>query len=265
MNDVIFINQYLDKSYTVITGNNDFFIKDNIDTNSMTFLEFKKVFLKIFGDFKSNEESSIFILNSWFNNKKRLLTKKLFEIFDESDNGNLKSLFLLNEILTICDSDSKNEFHHDFITNVFIDYYKDKYMIPKLEEYVKVFNADFGSVRLIKDFQDDFILEHEKIIQFAKEYLNKWYSETVIGEKVKDLLSQLVLTLGPRNWVVTWIGHGPFSKKRLLEKFINENAYHHDYILDMYNKWYEEAVIEASEKVIGFRHGIFTNDTIRFQ
>lgn len=267
MNDVIFINQYLDKSYTVITGNLDYLIKDIVDDKSMSFLEFKKVFLKIFGDFKSIEESStsIVILNSWFNDKKRVLNKKLFDLFDEVDDGSLKSLFLLNNIKTICDSDYKYEFHHDFITNVFIDYYKDKYMLPKLEEYVKAFNTDFGSVKMINDFQDDFILEHEKIISFAKEYLNNWYSETVIGGKVKDLLSQLVLTLGSRNWVVTWIGHGPFSKRRLLEKFINESSYHHDYILNMYDKWYGDAVIEASEKAIGFRHGIFIDGTIRIQ
>jgi hypothetical protein len=267
MNDVIFINQYLDKNYTVITGNLDYLIKDTIDDKSMGFLDFKKVFIKIFGDFKSSEESStsIIILNSWFNNKKRILNKKLFDLFDEVDDGSLKSLFLLEKIKTICDSDYKYEFHHGFITNVFIEYYKDKYMIHKLENYVKTFNTDFGSVKMMNDFQDDFILEHEKIISFAKEYLNNWYSETVIGSKVKDLLSQLVLTLGSRNWVVTWIGHGPFSKKRLLEKFINESTYHHDYILNMYDKWYGDAVIDASEKVMGRNLGIFSNDRITFQ
>ncbi len=88
------------------------------------------------------------------------------------------------------------------------------------------------------------------MISFAKQYLNNWYAESIIGEKIKDLLSQLVLTLGQRNWVVTWIGHGPFSKRRLLETFINESSYHHDYILNMYDKWYEDAVIEASEKAM---------------
>ena len=106
-------------------------------------------------------------------------------------------------------------------------------MLPKLEKYTREFNADFGSAKMLDDFQDEFILEHFKIISFAKEYLNNWYAESIIGDKIRDLFSQLVLTLGARNWVVTWVGHGPFSKKRLLEKFINESAYHHDYILNI--------------------------------
>ena len=237
MNDVIFINQYLDKNYTIITNNIGYLVKDIIDDKSMSFLDFKKVFLKIFGDFGlcENSSTSVVILNSWFNNKKRILSK----------------------IKTICDSDYKYEFHHEFITNVFIEYYKDKHMLHKLENYVSTFDTNFGSIKMMNDFQDEFILEHEKIISFAKEYLNNWYSETVIGSKVKDLLSQLVLTLGSRNWVVTWIGHGPFSKRILLEKFINENAYHHNYILTMYDKWYEDAVIEASEKAMNRILGIF--------
>lgn len=266
MNDVILINQYLDKNYTVITGNLDYLVKDTINNNSMSFLDLKKKFLKIFGDFETSENSStsIIILNSWFNNKKRVLNKKLFDLFDEVDDGSLKSLFLLEKIKTICDSDYKYEFHHGFITNVFLEYYKDKHLLHKLENYVKTFNTNFGSVKMIDDFQDDFILEHEKIILFAKEYLNNWYSETVIGGKVKDLLSQLVLTLGSRNWTVTWIGHGPFSKRILLEKFINESTYHHGYILTMYDKWYEDAVIEASEKVMKRNIGIFSYDRITF-
>lgn len=266
MNDVIFINQYLDKNYTIITNNIGYLVKDIIDDKSMSFLDFKKVFLKIFGDFGlcENSSTSVVILNSWFNNKKRILSKKLYDLFDEVDDGSLKSLFLLNNIKTICDSDYKYEFHHEFITNVFIEYYKDKHILHKLENYVSTFDTNFGSIKMMNDFQDEFILEHEKIISFAKEYLNNWYSETVIGSKVKDLLSQLVLTLGSRNWVVTWIGHGPFSKRILLEKFINENAYHHNYILTMYGKWYEDAVIEASEKAMNRNIGIFSNGQITF-
>ena len=103
---------------------------------------------------------------------------------------------------------------------------------------------------MVDDFQDEFILEHQQLITFAKEYLNNWYSETVIGGKIKDMLSQLVITLGPRNWVVTWIGHGPLSKATLLKNFITESEFHHQFILNMYDKWYEEAVMEASDRVI---------------
>lgn len=251
MTDAILILNFLDKNYEVKTDVKGFIVLDKEDNKTMVPNDFHKHFLKIFSDFIiDGEQTSITIFNSWFSQKKRLLTQKLYDIFDLEDTGELKSRLLLDKILKTCDSDYKLLYHHDFITNLFIDYYKDKYMLPRLENHVRDFNTDFGSVKMIGDFQDNFILEHQKIISFAKEYLNNWYAERVIGSKVNDLLSQLVLTLGPRNWVVTWIGHGLFSKKRLLEKFINESEYHHDFILNMYNKWYEDAVIEASEKVM---------------
>ena len=251
MTDAILILNFLEKNYEVKSDKLGFIIFDKSDTKTMVPNDFQKHFLKIFSNFSvDDEQTSITIFHSWYSNKKRLLTQKLYDLFDKTDDGTLKSQLLLDKIITVCDEDYSFLYHHDFITNVFIDYYKDKHMLPKLEKYVKMFNADFGSAKLLYDFQDEFILEHFKIISFAKEYLNNWYAESIIGEKIKDLLSQLVLTLGQRNWVVTWIGHGPFSKRRLLEKFINESEYHHDYILNMYDKWYEDAVIEASEKAM---------------
>jgi hypothetical protein len=72
-----------------------------------------------------------------------------------------------------------------------------------------------------------------------------------MGEKVKNILSELVITLGSRNWVVTWIGHGQLCKERFLDIFKGEDGYHHKFILDMYDKWFEEAVIHASDRIMG--------------
>jgi len=264
MNDVIYINNFLDKSYRVVTSQTDFSVEDIMDNKKMVFSDFKKIFLKLFGEFNvDDQETSLTIVNSWFRNKKRIVSAKLYDIFDELDDCQTKSQLLLDKIKDFCDLNHKYEYHHEFITNLFLSYYKDKYITPKLEEYVKGLNNEINSVKLINDFQEEFILEHHKLISYMKEYLNDWYSKTIIGDKVSDLLSQLVLTLGSRNWVVTWIGHGPFSKKRLLEKFVNENHYHHDFILKMYDKWYEDAVIEASEKAMGRSLGIFRNGAIR--
>jgi hypothetical protein len=106
------------------------------------------------------------------------------------------------------------------------------------------------SSRLLEDYQDEFILEHYQLIKYAKDDLNNWYAEKVIGGKVRDFLNQLVITLGPRNWIVTWIGHGPVSRAKILNNFINEGEFHHKFIIDMYDKWYEEAVIYASDKMM---------------
>ena len=250
MTDEKLIQEFLDKHYDVKTDSQSFIFFDKSDEKTFTPRDFNLHFLKIFGDFNiDNDNTSTTILQSWFSSKKRILTKVLYDVFDFLNKAE-RSQKQLTEALKICNEKYKLQYHEGFITSVFLDYYKDKFIIPKLDDYIKLFNAELGSKRLIDDFQDEFILEHHQLINFAKEYLNNWYSETVIGGKVKELLSQLVITLGPRNWVVTWIGHGPLSKATLLKNFINESTFHNQFILDMYDKWYEGAVIEASDRVI---------------
>lgn len=250
MTDEKLITNFLEKNYEVKTDKTSFIVFDKTNEKTMPPKDFNLHFLKIFGDFNiDNDNSSTTILYSWFSAKKRILTNNLYTIFDELVSTE-RSQKQLESVLKICDEKYKYEYHHDFVTNLFLDYYKDKFMIPKLEKYKNTFNANLGSTKLIGDFQDEFILEHHQLITFAKDYLNRWYSETIIGDKVKELLSQLVITLGARNWVVTWIGHGPLSKSTLLKNFINESEFHHQFILDMYDNWYEEAIMEASEKVM---------------
>lgn len=250
MTDEKLILNFLDKNYDVKTDRQSFFFFDKSDEKTFAPRDFNLHFLKIFGDFNiDNDNTSTTILQSWFSSKKRILTKVLYDVFDNLDNAE-PSQKNLTEVLKTCKEKYENQYHEDFITSFFLDYYKDKIITPKLDNHIKLFKAELGSKRLVDDFQDEFILEHQQLITFAKEYLNNWYSETVIGGKIKDMLSQLVITLGPRNWVVTWIGHGPLSKATLLKNFITESEFHHQFILNMYDKWYEEAVMEASDRVI---------------
>ena len=250
MTDEKLINDFLEKNYTVKTDKFSFIVLDKANDKTMVPTEFSNHFLKIFGDFyTTNNETSIMLLQSWFSTKKRLLTKNLYDIFDniEAYGKSQKQLELVikkvNELYML-------EYHEEFVTNLFLDYYKDKHLIPKLENYKNLFNTELGSSRLIEDYQDEFILEHYQLIKYAKKDLNDWYAEKVIGGKVRDFLNQLVITLGPRNWIVTWIGHGPVSRAKILNNFINEGEFHHKFIIDMYDKWYEEAVIYASDKMM---------------
>ena len=38
--------------------------------------------------------------------------------------------------------------------------------------------------------------------------------------------------------------------KTILNLFKDENEFHHEYILNMYDNWYDEAVIDASERAM---------------
>jgi histidinol phosphatase-like enzyme len=249
MTDELLITKFLERNYTVITNNTTFVILDNNNKREMMVTDFGKHFRKIFGDFNVDDKNNIVFFNSWFSTKKLELSGKLYEIFDELD-SNLKSRHQLDEAIKKCKKLYKDKYHVDFITNLCLDYYQQKYMVAKLDEYKLVFDTKLGSKSLIKNFEDNLILEHPKVIEFCKEYLNNWYSEKIIGDKVRDFLSQLVITLGVRNWVVTWIGHGPITKNKILDNFKNEGEFHVNHIMGMYDKWYEEKVIEASERAM---------------
>lgn len=250
MTDEKLITEFLDKNYEVKTDKLDYVFIDKVDNKKYDTTRFKNHFLTIFGAYDVDDtNSSTSIMFGWFSLRKRIINKKLFDAIDTL-NTEVRSQFQLKELIEKCKNNYGDEYHEDFIKNVFLEHYKETYFKSKLDEYIEKFNTDLGSIRLIEDYQDEFILEHHEIITYAKNYLNRWYSETVIGDKVKDLLSQLVITLGPRNWVVTWIGHGQLSKANLLKNFMNESSVHHQFIIDMYDKWYDKAIMEASEWVM---------------
>ena len=250
MTDEKLIIDYLNKNYEVRTDVLNFVFFDKIDGKTYEVNNFKKHFLTIFGEFDIDKDNtSITTMFRWFSLQKRVVTKKLYDTIDTLDKTE-RSQKQLNKLIKFYKNRLDVTYHETFIKNIFIEHYKETYFKPKLDDYISSFNADLGSIKLIDDFQDEFILEHHQIISYAKDYLNSWYSETIIGDKVKDFLSQLVITLGPRNWVITWVGHGQFSKSILLKNFMNESGFHHKFIIDMFDKWYDDSITEASERVM---------------
>lgn len=84
-----------------------------------------------------------------------------------------------------------------------------------------------------------------------------WYKDTIIDEKINDLLSQLVVTLGPRNWKVTWIGHGELTRPKIESVFGNQSPSIYEYIMKRYDVWYDSAVEKASDRLISSNYGGF--------
>jgi hypothetical protein len=248
MTDEKLIHNFLDKNYYVRTSETYFVVCERDSYKTLNISEITAIVKKIFGDFTSvDDETSIELYNKWFNLHKRLSTKKISDFVDNLD-FEMGSGFLLNKVQT---KFKKNEkFTSEFIENYFNDIYIEKALTPKLANIIKEFNVHHNSNDLLKPFTEELKFETIKINQYAMNHLNKWYAETIVGEKVNDILNQLVITLGPRNWIVTWIGHGKLTREKLLKDFILEDEYHHKHILRMYDKWYETAVIEASERVL---------------
>jgi hypothetical protein len=251
MTDEKLITDFLEKNYRVITDDVYFKVAEKDSYKRITPNEFLDTFKTIFGDFTTlDNETSIELFQKWFSFHKRLLTKKLTEYLDTLDmsEGSVKLLF--KAVNRFGHGQDKGLYNGGFIENYFNDYYKETVIDPLLKKILKSFHVEAGSNALIETISEKINHETPKIYQYALNHLNEWYANTVIGDKMKDFLTQLVITLGTRNWVVTWIGHGPLSREKLLSQFKDENEYHHKFIVKMYDEWYETAVIDASERTL---------------
>lgn len=247
MTDELLILKFLERNYKITTGDSDFLVTDTYDEKNYDSKSFPFIFLKIIGDFTSTtNESSIEIFHRWYGVKKRELTKKLNEYFDVLD-SDLGSKAMLAQAL---ETFEKSEYTSQFILHYFNKYYNEKYLIPMLEEYVRIFDKTKHSSDLVDLFEYALAKEAPSQHDFSINYLNKWYCDTVISEKLNDFLSQLVITIGKTNWVVTWIGHGPITDDTLRQHFKKENGFQFLYIKGAYEEWYEKEVIEASERLM---------------
>ena len=171
--------------------------------------QFLELFKTVIGDFITvDNEHSTEVFHRWYSSKKRIIAKKLVDYFDKLD-GTLGSNILGEIVMTHFASD--NEFHHNFVANYFNDYYSKKFMQPIIDSYLKKFDRRKFSGDLTDQFLESLVTESMYQYEYAIKYLNQWYVDEVLEDKVNDFLNQLVVTLGRTNWMVTWIGHGPVT------------------------------------------------------
>jgi hypothetical protein len=135
-----------------------------------------------------------------------------------------------------------------YIVNNFDNYYRKNHLDKVIEDYIKTLNPNMNSVFIVDNFKD-LSMEMETHYDYCIDKVNEWYGEVALKDKIDDLLSQLIITMGNRNWVVRWIGHGILTEDKLCESF-NEHKYHKSYILKKYDEWFSNAVIAASEREI---------------
>jgi hypothetical protein len=256
MNDKELVEKFLDRNYILVADDTYFSLKE-IDTNRKVNLQkFKsEILLKIFGDFIGEHGSCLDIFNVWFNIKSEILVKKLHDYVEEQD-FSMGSVKLLNLCLKKFSNDKKSLImKHDgynttFIKNYIENKYKEKILIPLLKKHLEEFKGTDGSRFLINSFHQNLKFETFKLQEYCVKYLNDWYCESILGNKLKTFLRELVITLGPRNWIVTWIGHGPLNRQTLLNRFPEESEEHHVYILKMFDEWYEKEVMDTSERLL---------------
>jgi hypothetical protein len=257
MTDKKIIINFIERHYAIQLSDN-FKVYDKIDNVILTFDYFYSEIKTILGEFGKGEDSVIKIVNNWVLEKKATLVKDLDSF--------IKSVDLAKGFDYISDKMFKrfpNEYVYNkgFMIDYASDYYNEKVLIPKLEthiEYLKNINVEKLSYdKTISDFETQMKFEGFKQQEFVRQYLLTWYKDTVIDKKINKLLSELVITLGPRNWIVTWIGHGELTRPKIESTFGSQSPSIYEYIMTRYDKWYEIAVEQAADRLISKNYGGF--------
>jgi hypothetical protein len=250
MTDRELILNFLNKDYAVFADNDMFKIRC-LNTKRVLFYESAvSEFKTIIGSFITTcGKDSIDLFIEWFNDKKKELSKKIYDFLEKikKNEGSIKILSKLKQKF------KESEYSKNFIVKIFIDYYIEKYTKPMIIEFTNSLkDSALGSIKIYEDFKK--VLDHEtqEVADFAYDYLNEWYFDNIMEDKLKELFNEFIIILGEKNWVVRWIGHGTLTNEKLLDKFRNENDVIHKLILNRYDKWYDENIIKASEKIVGY-------------
>jgi hypothetical protein len=257
MTDKKIILNFINRNYTVQLSDK-FIIYDKVDKAMVSVESFYLEISIILGDFGKGENNTLNIVRNWFTEQKALLVKDLDSFIKKIDLT--KGFNIVSEKIFKKFSDS-TKYNKGFVLEYFSEYYNETILKPKLElhvEYLKNIQTDKLSFdKTIEDFENKLNFEGFKQQEFAREYLLKWYKDTVIDEKIDDLLSQLIITLGPRNWKVIWIGHGELNRPKIESIFGSQSPSIYSYIIKRYDEWYDSAIQIAAENLISKNFGGF--------
>jgi len=211
-----------------------------------------KCFEDVINKFDTSSAYSIGFLTKRFNEYylDKFLIVQMKEFFSNFEFSKGSQLFLF-EIMTHFSKDL-NIFGAT-IESLALEEYKNRIKI-ELDAYLDTISDEINSITLINNAPIYIEKEIDSINDYTHNYLNGCYAKTHLNDKVDRFLTELVVTLGSTNWIVTWIGHGPIDKKRLLSQFIDENTCHESYISKKYHEWFEDAILKKSEKIMNISY-----------
>jgi hypothetical protein len=136
-----------------------------------------------------------------------------------------------------------------FVETTFNDYYKNEYLAKILVGYAKRLDENGADPeKIYGELLNELHKETNKIQDYSLDYIGDEVFENFIDKKLTEFFSELVITLGKYNWLVTWIGHGKLTEEKLLSQFTKFGERYEHRIINKYDLWYSEAIIEASER-----------------
>ncbi len=256
MTDVDIIIKFLERNCKVSTNNENFILIDKSNnkvygTHDLSgFLIL--TLLEIFG---TNDKSFMSVISytfdDWFDDKKAKVAKQITDIFDSmmpSISSHKTLMRILNKYSLEDNKTINKNITTEFIKNYFNDYFINKIMKKLIKTHIQNFDLELGSLRFVGDFFKKYPDQTPFIDDYIMKELNSWYSENALNNIVKDFLCELVVTLGRNNWVITRIGHGPIELQFLNNHFPRENPAQIKKINNLFAKWKEDAIIDASER-----------------
>ena len=251
MTDREFIFNFLNKNYTVYADNDLFKVKSLATDVAMLPDWAINEFKVIIGSFSTTcGKNSVDLFNEWFLEKKKEITKKLYDYLDKikKNNGSIKMFSDLRKKF------KKSEYSQPFMLKILIEFYIEKYMKPMVKEFIDSFTGDntLTSNKIQEYFNKKLDHETDEVRDFAYDYLNEWYCDNILEDKINELFNEFIIILGEKNWIVRWIGHGTLTNEKLSSNFRGENEVIMKYIKRKYEKWYDDNVVKASEKMMGY-------------
>jgi len=243
MTDEKLVSDFLNRECKLFVDLYSVAIKDKTRDIKYSQESFKAFLVEIFGNFKGLAR----IFDNWFYENEKVLLKSLYDYFDTLDFSK-KSITLIGECSSIFAINS--DFSSIFVTSKFEEYYIRKVVEPNVKD---LFN-DKSKELTSKDLESILDLELQgeipKVYEFIIERVNRWYYDNEFYDKIMEFIKNTTIDLGPTNWIVKHKDYGALDLNSLNKYFPNETKYQQFYFRQIFSQWYDNKVIEISEKIM---------------
>jgi hypothetical protein len=243
MTDEQLVKSFLDKNYSLKASFVRYYVVEKQSDKEFSEKSFNDEISNIFGHI--NGLKSYF--EEWFDNKKSDLLKEIYDEFGLLDFSK-RSVELMAVLFEL---ELSKKYDKPFVEQVFEDYYFNyilknkikKFIVEKYEE--KTCSSDL--IRLALELLNG---ETPSIVEKSEAMINEWYFENVFSKKIDFFFKEAKLVLGPTNWMVIHPYYGKLNTDKLSKHFPEETIYQTSVLNKQYDDWYNEKILEVSEKIM---------------
>lgn len=153
--------------------------------------------------------------------------------------GECSSIFAIN-----------SDFSSVFVTSKFEEYYIRKVVEPNVKDFLNDKSKELTSKNLESLLDVELQGETPKVYESLIERVNRWYYDDVFYDKIMEFIKNTTVGLGQTNWIVKHKDYGTLDLNSLNKYFPTETKYQQVYFRQIFSQWYDNRVIEISEKMM---------------